>query len=239
MKNILHQVIVAALSLLLSGCWYSGHDDRGAAADHVPVRSFAMAEAERPLPVVESGAIYQAGTGLDLYGDRRARRVGDLVLVKIVESSSGAKKATTSTGRKSSVSGGITSLFGAMKYLTDKNVRFVPSATNIQAELTNDFEGTGETKRNSTVTATISARVVEKTLDGNLLIRGFREIRVNEETQHIILSGLIRPQDVGDDNSILSSYISDARIEYGGSGVVSEKQRPGWLARSLDVVWPF
>ncbi len=103
----------------------------------------------------------------------------------------------------------------------------------------NNFNGTGETKRDSTVTATISARVVDKTMDGNLVIRGYREIRVNNETQHIIVSGIIRPQDVGADNSILSSYIADARIETSGTGVLADKQQPGWLARGLDVIWPF
>ena len=182
------------------------------------------------------GSIYNADDGLDLYQDKRARRVGDIVLVKIVETSSGAKKAETTTERQSTTSAGISSLFGFEQWYGDKNRYFAPS---MNVTTTNDFEGTGETKRNSTVTATLSARVIEETLDGNLVIRGYREVRVNNETQHIILSGIIRPQDISADNSILSSYIADARIEYSGTGVVADKQQPGWLARVFDVIWPF
>ena len=103
----------------------------------------------------------------------------------------------------------------------------------------NDFEGTGETNRDDTLVATISARVIDKTMDGNLVIRGYREIRVNNETQFIILSGIVRPRDVTANNTIQSSKIAEARIEYSGTGIISEKQQPGWFARGLDVVWPF
>ncbi|MBU0479531.1 MAG: flagellar basal body L-ring protein FlgH [Proteobacteria bacterium] len=225
--------------LLLNGCVaVSGENSKSAPRTELPP-TYIMPGAEKPLPVVREGAIFRTGTGMDLYSDSRARRIGDLVMVKIVETSSGSKKATTTTERKSTVSGGVTSLFGIEKWLGERNSRFTPSATSLQAGLTNDFEGTGETKRNSNVTATITARVMDITVDDNLLIRGFREIRVNNETQHIILSGLIRPADIAEDNSILSSHISDARIEYSGSGIISEKQQPGWLARTFDVVWPF
>ena len=233
-------MIVCAMSVLsLTGCvGVSSQNLKSAQRIDLPP-TYIMPSAERPYQAVSEGAIYKSGTGMDLYSDGRARRIGDLVMVKIVETSSGSKKAETTTERKSSVSGGLTSLFGIEKWLSERNSRFTPSATSLQAELSNDFEGTGETKRNSNVTATITARVMDVTVDGNLLIRGFREIRVNNETQHIILSGLIRPSDISTENSILSSHISDARIEYNGTGVISEKQQPGWLARTVDLVWPF
>ena len=72
-----------------------------------------------------------------------------------------------------------------------------------------------------------------------LFIQGSRDVRVNNETQHIILSGTIRPADISPDNTIISSYIGDARIEYTGSGALSDKQRPGWMTRFVDFVWPF
>ena len=185
------------------------------------------------------GTIYAAGKSLDLYADSRAKRVGDIVLVRIVETSKGNKEANTKTERESTVTGGVSSLFGLETWLADKNSRFSPSLTELQAKLTNDFEGKGKTDRKSNVTATISARVVDITTDGNLNIRGYQEVKVNEETQHIILSGIIRPQDVAQDNSVLSTHVADARIEYSGQGALGDKQRPGWLARALDNVWPF
>ena len=185
------------------------------------------------------GTIYAAGNGLDLYADSRAKRVGDIVLVRIVENSRANKEANTKTERESTVTGGVSNLFGFETWLADRNSRFSPSLTQLQAKLTNDFEGKGKTDRKSNVTATISARIIDITTDGNLNIRGYQEVKVNNETQHIILSGIIRPQDVAQDNSVLSTHVADARIEYSGQGVIGDKQQPGWLARALDSVWPF
>ena len=109
----------------------------------------------------------------------------------------------------------------------------------IKASLKNSFGGSGETSRDETMTASITARVVNVMPDGNLFIRGSREVKVNSESQFIILSGLIRPSDISPDNTILSSYIADAKIAYTGKGPVSDKQKPGWLLRLVDHVWPF
>lgn len=223
----------------LTGCSASMNDSASMSdQQRIPPR-YSMGNVAKTRPEAQEGAIYSERTSLDLYRDNRARNVGDIVLVQIVETSSGSKQAETTTERESSVSGGISALFGVGQWLGEKNRNFSPSSTNLQATLTNDFEGTGETRRNSNVTATISARVIDVTMDDNLIIRGYREVRVNNETQHIILSGIVRPEDISQDNSIFSSYISDARIEYSGTGIIAEKQQPGWLARSLDVVWPF
>jgi flagellar L-ring protein FlgH len=75
--------------------------------------------------------------------------------------------------------------------------------------------------------------------NGNLFIEGNREVRVNNENQMMTLTGVIRPRDITANNVIQSTYIADARIAYSGKGVLNERQRPGWLARVLDVIWPF
>ena len=108
-----------------------------------------------------------------------------------------------------------------------------------KGSLTNSFNGSGSTTRDESMTAAITARVIEVRPNGNLLIKGTREVKVNNETQFIILSGLIRPVDISPDNTVLSSYIGNAKIEYIGTGSLSDKQRPGWLARAVDFVWPF
>lgn len=226
---------------MITGCVASGSSkltDTAPSSKDLPER-FSLPTVERQNALPQEGAIYSQQTNLDLYRDSRARAIGDILLVKIVETSTGSKNASTKTERESSISGGVAALFGVEKWLSGKNSNFTPSMTSLQAGLTNDFEGKGETKRDSTVTATLSARVVDVTMDGNLVVRGFREIRVNDETQYIILSGIVRIKDISQDNSILSSHISDARIEYSGTGVISDKQHPGWLARGLDLLWPF
>ncbi len=236
-KHIINTLLTTAvLAMTLSGCVTTQAPSLAPAT--LPER-YSLPTPQHQLTPAREGAIFNASTSRDLYRDSRARAVGDIILVKIVETSNGSKKASTKTGRDSSISVDATSMFGFEKWLANNNKNFTPSSKAMQMGLTSDFQGDGETKRNSSVTATISARVVDVTMDNNLIIRGFREVRVNNETQHIILSGLVRPEDIAQDNSILSSYIADARIDYSGKGVISDKQQPGWLARGLDVVWPF
>ncbi|MGV1100151.1 flagellar basal body L-ring protein FlgH [Thiovibrio sp. JS02] len=218
----------------LAGCAGMGQQQ----AQQLPER-YTLPETQRPAEPKPEGTIYAASSGLDLYADSRAKKIGDIVLVRIVETSTGTKEANTKTERTSTATGGIASLFGFETWLADRNSRYNPSLTDIQARLTNDFEGKAKTNRKSNVTATISARVIDITSDGNLSIRGYQEVKVNNETQHIILSGIVRPVDVAQDNSVLSSHVADARIEYSGQGVLADKQQPGWLARALDSVWPF
>ncbi|MFH1148683.1 MAG: flagellar basal body L-ring protein FlgH [Pseudomonadota bacterium] len=183
------------------------------------------------------GAIYAQDAPLRFLVDFRARGIGDIVMVNVVETSSGSKKASTKTSRSTDVEGGVTALLGFDKALEDKNSRF-SADTMIAGSIKNDFDGSGSTSRNSSVTASISCRVVTVMPNGDLMISGSREIRVNNENQFMVLTGVIRPQDIAADNTILSSYIADARIVYNGRGVLSEKQSPGWLGRILDYVWP-
>jgi len=223
--------------LLGAGCVAAGSQPGVPAGQPLPER-FALPSVPRALPETSEGAIYNEASK-NIYQDTRAKNIGDILMVKIVETSSGKKKAETTTNRESTFTGGVSALFGYEKLFAGPNGSHTPSTSSMNASLVSDFSGTGETERDSTVTATISARVVDKSMDGNLVIRGYREIRVNNETQHIILSGIVRPEDISKDNSVLSSYIADARIEYNGTGAISNKQQPGWLANLMDVVWPF
>jgi flagellar L-ring protein precursor FlgH len=181
-----------------------------------------------------------------LYSDLRASQLGDLVTINIVETSSANKKANTKTGRQSSINAGIDNLLGwetQLKYLTSFGNNDVKNAYDNQnmfnASMANRFDGTGETSRDDSMIASITARVIQVQQDGNLVVRGTRQIKVNNEAQYITLSGIIRPVDISPDNTILSSYVADAQISYSGSGPVSDKQRPGWLMRAVDFVWPF
>ena len=191
-------------------------------------------------PYNADGSLWTQSRHRGFFNDLRARRVGDLVTVNIVETSKASKKATTTTGRESSINAGISNLLG---YETKMSKIGVPgqfsNETMLKASMTNDFNGSGQTSRDESMTAAITARVVQVTPNGNLVIKGTREIKVNNENQMITLMGVIRPEDISPDNTILSSYIADARIAYAGRGAVSDKQRPGWLLRAVDFVWPF
>jgi len=199
-----------------------------------------------PVKKTTSASLYRDASSRNFFQDLRAYQVGDLVTVRIVETSSASKNATTETGRESSIDAGIDNMLGwegKLKYLTSLGNKNVGNAYDngslFKGSLSNKSNGTGTTTRTESMTAYITVRVIEVLPSGNLFIQGSRDVRVNNETQHIILSGTIRPADISPDNTVLSTYIGDARIEYTGSGALSDKQRAGWLTRFVDIVWPF
>jgi flagellar L-ring protein FlgH len=170
-----------------------------------------------------------------LFVDRKAHLVQDIVTIRIVEAASASGEANTATDRESSVSGSLEALFGFEKTLQNNGIN---PASVVKGGLSNSFDGSGATSRKNSLLATITAVVREVFPNGNLYIEGKKEVIINNERQYIIVSGVIRPEDIGPDNSIRSDLIADARIEYSGRGILAEKQRPGWLGRVLDVVWP-
>ena len=168
--------------------------------------------------------------------DVKARRVGDIVTVIIQEKASASKEATTATDRSSTIAAGISSLFGLEK--TAENNGLSP-ASLIGASSDNKFAGTGKTTRTENLVATLTTQVVEAYPNGNLKIRGGKSVTVNNENQLIYLTGIVRPFDVTADNTVDSGNILNAQISYTGKGAVSDKQKPGWLGRIFDNVWPF
>ena len=111
--------------------------------------------------------------------------------------------------------------------------------SSVQSDYSNTFDGSGSTARSGDLTAYMSARIIQVLPNGNLVIEGNREVRVNNENQIITLTGIVRPRDISSANVVQSTYLADARISYSGTGVLNDQQRPGWLARILDKVWPF
>ncbi len=190
-----------------------------------------------PPPKQATGSLW-ADRGSDLFTDLKARRVGDIVTVAIYERASASKEATTETDRSSSISADITKLFRFEKDLANL-AQGIDPANLIGAKYDNAFAGSGKTTRKEDLVATLTTQVVEVLPNGNLRIEGNKAVTVNNETQYIQLTGLVRPSDISPANVVDSKYVLDARIAYTGKGVVSDKQKPGWLVRVLDNVWPF
>jgi flagellar L-ring protein FlgH len=224
--------------LLLSGCAAFSTDTRHV-AEIKEIREPVFPEYVPSRP--EEGSLWSEKEGMGLYADRRARRVGDIVNVRIVEDPEATLNADTKTSRSSSVDAQLKFL-GYMKALAEKNPRLAQNPGTddlIKAGLGMSFEGEGSSKRDGHVKAYVSAIVVDVIPNGNLHINGKREIKVNNETQYLTISGIVRPEDIGPFNEISSTYVANARITYSGVGVLADKQRPGWLGRILDHVWPF
>lgn len=196
---------------------------------------------EYKLPRTAEGSLWSDMTGVALYPDMRARRVGDIVVVRIVEDPEAELKADTDTSRSSDIEAKL-KLFGYMQALAGKNSRLaqIPGEDElIKATLGSSFKGQGSSNRAGYIKAYIATFVSKVLPNGNLYIAGERKIRVNNETQYITISGIIRPVDIDQANEIPSTYVADARITYSGKGALSDKQRPGWLGRIVDHAWPF
>lgn len=208
----------------------------GCATQTSEVRTPAFDE-QVPAPQLnyETGSLWQASSS-GLAEDLKARRRGDIITVVISENASASKKATTGTSRSSSISAGIPKLLG----LETTGIRnWADLSELLSASFGSKFDGSGSTSRQETLQATISAKVVEVIPNGNLLIEGRRNVKVNNEDQIIVLTGTVRGRDINSDNTISSALIADARIAYSGKGVISDRQQPGWLLNVLDKVWPF
>lgn len=173
-----------------------------------------------------------------IVADFKARRRGDILTVAIFENASASKEATTSTGRDSSASVGLSNIFGLEKNISKLNGAIDPTKL-VGTNYKNAFEGSGATTRKEDLVATLSVRVVEVLANGNLRIAGGKTVTVNREDQLINLTGEVRPSDISAANVVDSKYVLDARISYTGNGIISDKQGQGWLARTLDTVWPF
>ena len=171
--------------------------------------------------------------------DVRAHFPGDLLTVVIAEQAQGKKDGSTVTNATSSIAASVQDFFG----IPASAVHLLPSGFNpesiVQAQTKRDSTGTGETKRTDSLTASITVRVLAVDQGGNLHVQGDKVVRVNREDQYIVLSGTVRPVDIGTDNSVLSSRLADARIDYYGRGSVGDKQGVPLVHRLFDWMWPF
>ena len=195
-----------------------------------------------PLPPPKTlGSLWQEENGRAyLYEDLRAMRVGDVLTIKIVENHKGSKSADTSVDRDSSIQNSLAG--SAIGYVGIPGFRLGAEARRglgIDASASNKFGGKGATNREGTLTGTISVVVTEVLPNGDLRVEGRREVTVNSEKQLMSIGGIVRRVDVNTKNTVLSSAIADAKIEYSGLGVLDDVQRPGWLVRILDWISPW
>jgi flagellar L-ring protein FlgH len=187
------------------------------------------------------GSLWQEENGRAyLYEDLRAMRVGDILTVKIVEKHKGSKSADTAAQRDSTLSNSLAGsgvgYFGIPGFRISDEAR---RGLGVDASASNKFSGKGATSREGTLTGTISVIVMDVLPNGDLRVEGRREVTVNSEKQLMTIAGIVRRVDVDTKNTVLSSAIADAKIEYAGLGVLDDVQRPGWLVRVLDWVYPF
>ena len=182
----------------------------------------------------EAGAIYNAGLDMRLFEDVRARRVGDILTVRLSEATSASKSSSTSISKDSAADYQNPTVFG--RPLTMDGIPLLTSSlTGSQS-----FDGAGDSAQSNSLTGDITVTVVERMPNGNLRIRGEKWVTINQGREFIRLSGIVRPIDIADDNSISSTLIADARIAYSGRGVLDAANRMGFVQRFLSsILHPF
>ena len=181
------------------------------------------------------------GSSGTIFLDYKARRIGDVVIVKIEEDSSASNSTNNQTSKATTYNANVTAMLGLPTNLGVNNflgsgAAFKPS---IGATTGNSHQGQGSNKKSDSFTATIAARIVDIMPSGNLVIEGSREIVIDQEKQTITLKGIVRHKDIDASNTISSSAIADAQITYTGNGATSQATKKGWLGKVIDVVWPF
>lgn len=218
---LLRPFSVIACALVLGGCSVAG--DIRPYAPMAPIQPIVV-QAAAPT----AGAIYAAGPGLNLYGDRRAREVGDLLTITLVENTMATTSATTSISKQSSVDVGTPTVFGAPVTLSGKDI------LGASAEAERDFAGKGNSAQSNRLQGSVTVTVIQRLPNGNLVVQGQKNLRLNQGDELVQIQGVVRSADIAADNTISSSKVADARIAYGGRGAVAQSNAIGWLGRFFN-----
>src|SRR5690349_12749835 len=190
----------------------------------------------RPAPrddaTENQGGIYRPDHArMNLNEDRRAFFVGDTLTIVIEEKTSASKKSSGNAARTGSTA------------LTVPTVAGVPFKTfqgmNIEADSSQKFSGAGDASSNNLFSGNLAVTVIEVYPNGNLLVSGEKQVTINQGTEFIRFSGVVNPVNVTSTNTVSSTRVADARIEYRGNGYIDEAQTMGWLSRAFMTVWPF
>lgn len=185
---------------------------------------------DRP-PPIPNGSIYQVRQGYQpLFEDRRPRSVGDILTIVLDEEVSASKNSQSNAGRTGSAGLDLAQLPDVLDTLAEYGF-------DVSGE--NDFTGSGGSQANNSFTGTITVSVLEVMNNGNLRVRGEKQIAINQGTEFIRFSGVVNPRTVTAQNTVPSTQVADARIEYVGDGYINEAQHMGWLQRFFLNVSPF
>ncbi|MDX3932276.1 MAG: flagellar basal body L-ring protein FlgH [Stenotrophomonas sp.] len=211
----------AAAIALLGGCVIAG--------DVRPYPALAPVQPVMPPQAqATAGAIYAAGPSLQLYSDRRARDVGDLLTITLLENTQAQMSANTATSKESELAIGTPTIFGAPVTLGGKDIL---SAT---ANGSRDFTGRGNSAQSNRLQGNVTVTVMQRLPNGNLVVQGQKNLRLNQGDELVQVQGIVRAADIAPDNTIPSSRVADARIVYGGRGAVAQSNAMGWLSRFFN-----
>ena len=221
------------LGTLLCAAWLAGCASLSPAppVDVLPTTPPALTTQPRMAPQPATGSLYQQASYRPMFEDRRARMVGDMVTIQIVENITASQKSSSTVDRSSDVSGGITALPFVGSAFTDK--------TKLAAKSGNAFAGKGGTESANKFEGSITTTVIDVLPNGHLVVAGEKQIGVNQNVDVLRFSGTIDPRVMQPGSIINSTQVANVRIESRGRGSQGEVQAQGWLGRFFTKVTPF
>ena len=224
---------VAALFLsmaILSGCSSAPKHDPEFAPS-MPIVDYRHADEEEFV----TGGIYKAGREIILFEDLKARRIGDTITIRLSEKTNASKSANTDSSRTQETALKNPTIYGSSPQFNALGI--VPLASNsansLETTLSSDhaFTGSGNSSQSNSLTGDITVTVADVLPNGNLVVRGEKRLNFNEGNEYVKIAGIVRPYDIGPDNTVLSTKLADATIMYNGDGSIADSNKMGWLAR--------
>lgn len=221
---------IALATLLLGGC--------AAPPPRPLVAGATTATPAPPMPIAINGSVFQPGQAMNygyqpLFEDRRPRNIGDTLTILMQENVSASKSSSSNADRKGNTELGINALPSMLNGLLGGD----RLATDIESS--NGFNGKGGAAAKNAFSGTITVTVSDVLTNGNLRVVGEKQIAINQGTEYIRFSGIVNPRTIDGNNQVLSTLVSDARIEYVGDGYINEAQQMGWLQRFFLNYFPF
>lgn len=229
-----HLTLLAAAACGLSACATVNKMQGDVRPFDAPATQYAEAAPQptrvAPGPGDGGGSIYagRSGKPMRLFQDNKASDIGDLLTIVLVESTTATTKANTAVTKTSGVDMAAPTLAGQQVTLNGK------SLLSASVEGGRDFSGNGNSAQSNKLEGQLTVRVVQDLGNGNLLVRGDKQLRLNQGDEMVQVQGIVRRTDIGADNRVTSDRVADARIVYGGRGTLARSNAMGWLGRFFN-----
>lgn len=221
-RRLLFRIAITLVFAPLAGCLMQPPRD-----DHQWAATLPQEPSAAP---PTDGSIYHSEQGMELFNDARAHRVGDILTISLVESTQASKKASTDTSKKDASTISAPSILG-------QTLKIAGQTANTSLNANRAFNGSGDSSQSNQLTGSITVTVAQRLSNGNLQVRGEKMLTINQGQELIRISGIVRPQDIGQDNSVPSTRVADAQIAYTGKGALADANTQGWLSRFFSSKW--
>lgn len=238
------KVLVICLLVVLTGCANNPSQQFSVMEEEYQMTQDDLQETgSNQRPGNASGSIYQAGGNVALFEDIKARNVGDILTIVLTEQTSATKSASTSTSKENDITTANPTILGRQaSFSLPRVLPLGGQAMTLENDLTSDkaFTGQGDSSQSNQLSGKVAVVITKVYPNHNVYVKGKKRIRLNQGDEYIEITGIVRPEDIRSDNTILSTQIANAQISYSGTGVVADTGEMGWLSRFFNSKWwPF